>query len=44
MKDLPPCQSGQHRVVVSYLPYGSTGRKGIITAYHETLPGVTKRC
>ncbi|MCF3137218.1 hypothetical protein [Streptomyces olivochromogenes] len=44
LKDLPPCESGQYRVVVSYLNYGSTGIKGIITAYHESLPGVTKRC
>ncbi|UXY32337.1 hypothetical protein [Streptomyces sp. HUAS TT20] len=44
LKDLPPCESGQYRVVVSYLNYGSTGIKGIITAYHESHPGVAKRC
>ncbi|MGW2426704.1 hypothetical protein ACWC0C_47490 [Streptomyces sp. NPDC001709] len=44
LKDLPPCESGQYRVVASSKPYGSTGRMGIITAYHEALPGVAKRC
>ncbi|MEU7304916.1 hypothetical protein [Streptomyces sp. NPDC007206] len=44
LKDLPPCESGQYRVVVSYLSYGSTGIKGIITAYHEKLPAGARRC
>ncbi|MFE0513376.1 hypothetical protein [Streptomyces sp. NPDC058964] len=44
LRDLPPCQSGQYRVVVSYLGYGSTGIKGIITAYHEKLPAGARRC
>ncbi|MCC5474537.1 hypothetical protein ACFV2N_31155 [Streptomyces sp. NPDC059680] len=44
LKDLPPCDSGQYRVVVSYLSYGSTGIKGIITAYHEDHPAAARRC
>lgn len=48
LRDLAPCE-GQFRVVVQYASYGSTGIKGIITAYHEdriTLkPGeVALRC
>lgn len=34
LRDLAPCE-GQFRVVVQYNSYGSTGIKGIITAYHE---------
>lgn len=43
LKDLAPCR-GQYRVVVSYLDYGSTGIKGIITAYHEDLASAGARC
>ncbi|MFJ1584284.1 hypothetical protein ACIOC1_13305 [Streptomyces sp. NPDC088197] len=34
LRDLAPCE-GQFRVVVQFNSYGSTGIKGIITAYHE---------
>ncbi|MGQ0467899.1 MAG: hypothetical protein ACT4QG_21595 [Sporichthyaceae bacterium] len=35
--DLPPCP-GHFRVVVQYNSYGSTGIKGIITAFHSDEP------
>jgi hypothetical protein len=43
---LPPCSGYRYRVVVSYLGYGSTGIKGIITAYQERIPAsaVPPRC
>ncbi|RPF24767.1 hypothetical protein [Streptomyces sp. TLI_185] len=43
---LPPCSGYRYRVVVSYLGYGSTGIKGIITAYQERIPAsaMSPRC
>lgn len=37
LTDLPPCP-GYYKVVVEYAGYGSTGIKGVITAYHQDGP------